>query len=349
MLILAIETSCDETCAAVLQDGRMVLSNIISSQIGLHRKTGGVIPEVAAREHLKNIIPVVDKALAEAKVTMNDIEVIAVTEKPGLIGCLLVGLNTAQALAWVYGKKLIMVNHIYGHVFANWLVEKKEKSLPSTTIGGKKKNIKLDMDDFEFPIVVLSVSGGHNDIILMKNYQNIEIIGKTLDDAAGEAFDKVARMIGLDYPGGPSIQKVAGKGNKYAFDFPKSMSKSKDFNFSFSGLKTSVLYKIKDLTAHSSQLTAQLQADLAASFQETVCDILITKLLKAAEKYRAKEIHLTGGVSANLRLRKFLLERTKNKNFKIRYPHNITFCTDNAAMIGAAGKFYDHFEGSSDF
>ncbi|OGJ51661.1 hypothetical protein A2335_03970 [Candidatus Peregrinibacteria bacterium RIFOXYB2_FULL_32_7] len=351
MLIFAIESSCDETSAAVVENGRVVLSNVISSQIGLHRKTGGVVPEVAARQHVLNIIPVIEKALDLAKVSFENISAIAVTEKPGLVGCVLVGLNTAQTLACIYNKPLIKVNHIYGHVYANWLI--------------KGKRTKKKEDEFEFPIVVLSVSGGHNDIILMREEKganlnsrvqdsrvqdsrvqdsrvqdsHIQILGRTLDDAAGEAFDKVARMIGLDYPGGPSIQKAAVNGNPKAFNFPRSMMKNQDFNFSFAGIKTAVLYTLRDLNVNEKNISLKLQADIAASFQEAVSDVLISKLLKAAEKYQAKEVHLTGGVSANLRLREILQERLSNQNYKIRWPSDISFCTDNAAMIGAAGYF----------
>jgi N6-L-threonylcarbamoyladenine synthase len=198
MKILAIETSCDETACAIVEDGRFVLSNIIASQIGLHRKLGGVVPELAAREHALNILPVIEKALLKAKLKLKDIDAIAVTYEPGLIGCLLIGRNTAEVLSYVYEKPLIKVNHIHGHIYANWLISKNEK---------------LNIDKFEFPIVVLSVSGGHNDIILMKGHADFELLGKTLDDAAGEAFDKVARMIGLSYPGGPAIQDAAKLGS----------------------------------------------------------------------------------------------------------------------------------------
>ncbi len=324
MLILGIESSCDETAAAVVLDGRLVLSNVISSQISLHQKTGGVVPEIAARNHVLNILPVIEQAMKDALVNFEDLDAIAVTKEPGLIGCLLVGRNTAEVLANVYDKQLIYVNHIHGHVYANWLLEK-----------GKGESIKYKGEEFEFPIVILSVSGGHNDIILMRNYGDFEVLGSTLDDAAGEAFDKVARMIGLSYPGGPSISKASENGDRNAFQFPRSMIKTNDFNFSFSGLKTSVLYKIKEL----SSLSSSLKCDIAASFQEAVCDVLVTKILKAAKKYDVKELHLTGGVSANKRLRELLLERNSEGRI-VRFPTNISFCTDNAAMIAAAGFFH---------
>ncbi|HCW32824.1 MAG: metalloendopeptidase, glycoprotease family, O-sialoglycoprotein endopeptidase [Candidatus Peregrinibacteria bacterium GW2011_GWE2_39_6] len=315
MLFLGIETSCDETSAAVVRNGREVLSNAIASQILLHRLTGGVVPEVAAREHIVTILPIIEQALADAGLTFAEIEAIAVTEQPGLIASLLVGINTARTMAMLGEKKLIPVNHIEGHIYANWLDHNEE---------------------IRFPIVVLTVSGGHNELILMKGYGEFKPIGSTRDDAAGEAFDKVARLLGLPYPGGPEIANLAFKGNPKAYSLPRALAKE-GYDFSFSGLKSAVARLVAE---EGNNLR---RVDLAASFQEAVCDVLSAKLIRVALEYRVKEVHLAGGVSANLRLRELVKERLSQTlpAVKLRYPRKLSYCTDSAAMIAAAGYFYD--------
>lgn len=310
MLILGIETSCDETAAAVVKDGTQILSNVVASQIKLHAKTGGVVPEVAAREHVVKITPVIKEALKKAKITLRGIDAIAVTAGPGLLSSLLIGVNTAMTLALVYKKPLISVNHVEGHIYANWLKATAPK----------------------FPIVTLTVSGGHNDLVLMRGHCDYKVLGSTLDDAAGEAFDKVARLLDLGYPGGPEIEKAAKKGDPTKFPLPRAWVT--DFDFSFSGLKTSVLYLLKKLAPHPSPLTPHI----AASFQESVCEVLATKLVNAAIKFRTKEAHLAGGVSANSRLREFTKKLLPPK-IRLRFCNNISLCTDNAAMIASAGYF----------
>jgi N6-L-threonylcarbamoyladenine synthase len=314
MLILGIETSCDETAAAIVKDGRAVLSNAIASQIDIHRLTNGVVPEVAARAHVGQLQAVLDEALKVSGVSFNEIDAIAGTEGPGLLTSLIIGASFASTLAWIFQKPLIPVNHIKGHIFSNW----------------------LDLEDeIEFPIVVLTVSGGHNELVLMKSVTELEIIGETLDDAAGESYDKVAKMIGLPYPGGPEISKLAPDGNEKAFDFARPMINNDDFDFSFSGLKTSVMYKIRDLKDEA----LSRKADIAASFQAAVNEVLTVKLLKAAKKFNAKEIHLAGGVSANKNLREMI--QGKSNELKFRHPKQISYCTDNAAMIAGAAFFSD--------
>lgn len=338
MKILGIETSCDETAAAVVENGSKVLSNVIASQISLHQKTGGVVPEIAAREHTVKMIPVIDEALKQAGVSLSDLDAIAVTQGPGLLSSLIIGFVAASTLALVLKKPLIPVHHVAGHIYANWLEEK-------PFLLGNNKEISINPSDHkpQFPLLVLTVSGGHNELILLKNHFEFELIGETLDDAAGEAFDKVARLLGLGYPGGPAISKIAELGNAQAIKFPKAMMGKENFNFSFSGLKTSVLNTIKSEHEKKGELSQNFIADCAASFQETVCETLSEKLLLAAKKYKVQEIHLAGGVSANLRLRKMVQEKLVNifelKNIIFRYAENLSFCTDNAAMIAAAGYF----------
>ncbi|KKT77217.1 MAG: putative tRNA threonylcarbamoyladenosine biosynthesis protein Gcp [Candidatus Peregrinibacteria bacterium GW2011_GWA2_44_7] len=313
MPILSIETSCDETSAAVVQDGRKVLSNVIASQIDLHRATGGVVPEVAAREHVLKILPVIEQALTEAETTFNEIAAIAVTARPGLIASLLIGTTTANTLALVGQKKIIPVNHITGHIYANW----------------------LDHDEaIQFPVVVLTVSGGHNELVLMRGHHDFISLGSTRDDAAGEAFDKVARLIGLPYPGGPEISKLAQQGDPKGYPLPRALLHD-GYDFSFSGLKSAVSRLV---TSEGNQLH---RADLAASFQEAVVDILALKLIQAAQEFQAKEVHLAGGVSANQRLRQLVQERLTYScpDTRLRFPQKISYCTDNAAMIAASAYF----------
>lgn len=311
MKILAIETSCDDTTAAIVENGQKVLANTISSQIDIHNITGGVVPEVAAREHLLNMLPVLEQCLKDANCAWDDIDAIAVTQGPGLISSLIIGTETASVIAHVKNKPLIPVHHIVGHMYSSW----------------------LDLDEEpQFPILLLTVSGGHNELVMMRGHGDFEVLGETRDDAAGEAFDKVARLLGLRYPGGPEIAKLAESGDKEAIKFPRSWLEKGSLDFSFSGLKTSVL----DLLARNEDIN---KADVAASFQEAVVDVLAGKLLRALENYpELKEVHLVGGVSANLRLREVIKERLR-KNVIFRHPKSIKYCTDNAAMIACAGYF----------
>lgn len=313
--ILAIETSCDETAAAVIGDGRYVLSNIVASQEAIHAAYGGVFPEVASRQHVLAIIPVIEEALAKANVGWRDLQALAVTYGPGLAGSLLVGVNTAKALALARNLPIVGVNHLEGHIYANWL-----RVAPNE-----------DKEDPQFPIVCLIVSGGHTDLVLMTEHADYRVLGSTLDDAAGEAFDKVARMLGLGYPGGPAIQKAAAAGDPNALVLPRAWLTG-SYDFSFSGLKTAVLRLTRDLSARGKPVPV---ADIAAAFQTAVVDVLVTKTIEAAEEYQATEILLAGGVAANTALRAAIVERA---TLPVRYPP-IWLCTDNAAMIGAAGFF----------
>lgn len=306
MIILGIETSCDETSVAVLENEK-VLSNIVVSQISIHKKFGGVVPEVAARHHLLNLPLIYKKALEEAKASGDKINAVAVTYGPGLIGALLVGLSFAKGLALRYNIPLIGVNHIIGHVYANYIAY---------------PNLKP-------PFIVLMVSGGHTEILKVEE-NKIEVLGKTVDDAAGEAFDKVARILGLGYPGGPEIEKVSKTGDPDKFNFPRPMLNSNDYNFSFSGLKTSVLYTLQELKDNIPV------ADIAASFQEAVIDVLLKKTFKAARNNGIKKIVLAGGVAANSRLREKAKILGEKYNYEILIPP-LEYCTDNAAMIAMAG------------
>lgn len=328
MKILAIETSCDETSCAVVEDGCKVLSNCIYSQIALHAKTGGVVPEVAAREHVVKIIPVLEQSLKEAKCGWDDIDALAITKGPGLISSLIIGTQTANVISYIKKKPLIAVQHIVGHIYSNWL------DVP---------------EEIKFPVLVLTVSGGHNELILMRGHNKFEVLGETLDDAAGEAFDKVARIAGLGYPGGPAISKIALEGSKDAFDFPRPYLNNDNLDFSFSGLKTAVLDKVKAEMKKNNWLdtgdfSEKFKADLSASFQEAACDALSTKLIRAIHKNpEISEIHLAGGVSANNRLREMIqekLDKDFGKDSKVfRHPKSIRYCTDNAAMIACAGYY----------
>lgn len=314
MKIFGIETSCDETAAAVVEDGTKVLSNAIASSIDLHKETGGVVPEVAAREHLKQISPVVDKALADAGCEFSDIDAIAVTTNPGLIASLLVGINTAQTIAYIHRKPLIEVDHVIGHVYANFL----ERETPP-----------------QFPLLVLTVSGGHNELMLMHDHHKFTHLGETLDDAAGEAFDKVARLLGLGYPGGPAISRLAETGDPKTFKFPRPMlDGTNKYNFSFSGLKSAVRREVENLEEASDQIVT----DLCASFQQAVIETLVDKLVLASQEYEVKEVHLAGGVSANRLLRQMAREKLPDK-LPLYWPAQSIFCTDNAAMIAAAAYF----------
>lgn len=311
ILILGIESSCDETAAAVVKNGREVLSNVISSQIEIHEKFGGVVPEIASRNHVEAISNVVKKALKEANVKLEDIDAVACTYGPGLVGALLVGVSYAKALAYASGKPLIGTNHIEGHIAANYITHKELKP----------------------PFLAFVISGGHTHLVHIKNYKEFEIIGKTRDDAIGEAFDKVARVIGLGYPGGPKIDNLAKEGTPN-IKLPETHFENLDF--SFSGIKTAVInlnHKTPDLN----------KADLAASFEKAVTDVLIENSLKACEKLNIKTIALAGGVSANRYIRERFQELEETKKIKIYYPEPI-LCTDNAAMIASAG-YYNYTNG----
>lgn len=315
MIILAIESSCDETAAAVLKTDRKkfdLLGNAVWSQINIHKKFGGVVPEVAARNHVKKIIPIVDQALREAKIKPAQLDALAVTAGPGLITSLIVGVQTAKTLAYAWRKPLIGVNHIKAHLYANW----------------------LNNEPLKFPALGLIVSGGHTELIVMKNETSLKKVGATVDDAAGEAFDKTAQLLKLGYPGGPIVSERARNGNSAAFDFPRPMIDSNNFNFSFSGLKTAVLYTVKKL----GQLSDQTINDICASFEQAVVDTLVAKTIRAAEQYQAKTIILAGGVAANKKLRATLEKTAAANNFKFSRPQ-INYCTDNAAMIAAAAAF----------
>ncbi len=306
--ILGIETSCDETAAAVVQDGNIVLSNIVSSQIAIHQKFGGVVPEVASRHHVQNIIPIIEQALAEAKIGLNDLSAIAVTYGPGLVGSLLVGLSAAKALALSHNLPLIGVHHIIGHIYANHLIS------PLT-----------------FPLISLVVSGGHTELVYMKEHGDFTILGKTRDDAVGEAFDKVARALHLPYPGGPHLDRLAQKGER-KYELPKA--KIEGYDFSFSGLKTAVL----NLLNNNKNLTINDYPDLARSFQDTVIETLSEKTCKAVQEKGVKNIIVAGGVAANSGLRQQLIAVCNELNVQVNFPP-LAYCTDNAVMIAAAGYF----------
>jgi N6-L-threonylcarbamoyladenine synthase len=311
--ILALESSCDETAASVVENGRLILSNLVASQVDLHAQFGGVYPEVASRQHIRTIYTIVEQALHQAHLTLSDLDGIAVTRGPGLPGSLVVGMNTAKGLALGSGLPLIGINHLEAHLYAAWLHLPDDNAPPEP----------------HFPIIALIVSGGHTELVLMTDHLTYEHLGATLDDAAGEAFDKVARILNLGYPGGPAIQKAAENGDPSAFDFPRAWLEG-SWDFSFSGLKTAVLREVRRLETVSNPLPV---ADLAASFQDAVVEVLVTKTLQAAEKHNAKNIVVAGGVSANKALRGSFQERA---SCAVHVPP-IWLCTDNAAMIAGVG------------
>ncbi len=316
-LILGLETSCDETSAAVVADGRTVLSNIISSQVELHQRYGGVVPEIASRKHIENVMPVVHRALTDAGAKLADIDAIGITYGPGLVGALLVGVATAKALSFAAGKRLVGVNHLEGHVFANFLAAA----------------------ELAPPLIALVVSGGHTSLVELADYNSFRLLGQTRDDAAGEAFDKVARVLRLPYPGGPEIEKLAAGGDPEAIAFPRALSGA-GLEFSFSGLKSAVL---NHLNAARQRGEAVNEADVAASFQAAVVDVLVAKTVQAAKGAGIGKVALAGGVAANGRLRAELAARCAEHNITLHYPPPV-YCTDNAAMI-ACRAHYQHLAG----
>lgn len=350
MKILGIETSCDETSAAVIEEKKgclNVVSNIVSSQIKLHAQWGGVVPNLAAREHVKNILPVIEEALHQAKVSSQEIDLLAVTQGPGLIPALLIGVNAAKTLSYLWEKPLLGIHHIEGHIYANFIENKisaiSNFRIPISKQIRKSQKQNTEKTSLEFPLLALVVSGGHTQLVLMKKHLDYQVIGQTLDDAAGEAFDKVARILGLSYPGGPAISQKAklisnNKYKKLATKFPRPLIHTKDFNFSFSGLKTAVLY----LTRKNESLLSNTLfiKEICHDFQQSVIDVLIHKTLAAAKEYQPKTIILAGGVSANWELRKQLGEKIALELPGIRYQvPEIEYSGDNAAMIAAAGYF----------
>ncbi len=315
-LILALETSCDETACAILENGRALITSVVASQMDIHARYGGVFPEVASRQHVLSITPVIEQALANAKITLNDVEAIVVTRGPGLPGSLVVGLNAAKGLALGLGKPLVGVNHLEGHIYSAWLHTAGEPNPPPAP---------------QFPLMALLVSGGHTELNLMRGHLDYQRLGTTLDDAAGEAFDKVARLLKLPYPGGPMIEQEAQNGSPTAFNFPRAWLEG-SYNFSFSGLKTAVLREVRRLEAEDKPLPVP---DLAASFQAAVIEVLYTKTMQAARQHNVREIVIGGGVSANQALRAAFESQNE---FKVHIPP-LKYCTDNAAMVAAAGYY----------
>ena len=308
MIILAIESSCDETAMAIVEDGRKVISNTVYTQIAIHTQYGGVVPEVASREHIKKVTYVLESTLKDANMTLNDIDAVAVTKEPGLIGSLMVGINTAKTISLCYNKPLIYVNHIHGHIYANYLEE-----------------------DFSFPLLALVVSGGHTELVLMKDHFEFELLGETLDDAVGEAYDKVARVVNVGYPGGPIIDKMASMG-EVTYSLPHIKLGKDSYDFSFSGLKSAVI----NLCHNANQRGETIDANnLAASFQNAVIDVLVSKTSKAAQNFQVKQVIIAGGVAANKGLRTAMKDEMDKLNIKLTVP-SFKFCTDNAAMIAAA-------------
>lgn len=318
-LILAIESSCDETAASVVKNGRCVLSNIISSQIAIHTLYGGVVPEIASRKHIEKINQVVEAALKEADVTLDDIDAIGVTYGPGLVGALLVGVAEAKAIAYAKKKPLVGVHHIEGHVSANY----------------------IEHPDLEPPFLCEIISGGHTHLVIVKDYGSFEILGRTRDDAAGEVFDKVARAIGLGYPGGPKIDKLAKEGNPHAIDFPRAHMEDAPYDFSFSGVKSAVLNHLNKCRMTGEPI---VEADIAASFQQAVVDVLVDNAIRAAKDYHMDRLAIAGGVASNGALRAAMEAACEKEGIRFYRPSPI-FCTDNAAMIGVAA-YYEYRKGT---
>jgi len=309
MIILAIETSCDETSAAIIEDGKIVLSNIVVTQMDIHKEFGGVVPEIASRHHVTSITKVIDKAIETADIEISKIDLVAVTNAPGLIGALLVGINAAKAFAFSHNIPILGINHIKGHIYANQIE-----------------------DEMIFPLIALVVSGGHTELVLMEGHNRFEMIGCTQDDAVGEAYDKVARVLGLSYPGGPLVDKLSKIGEE-TYKLPRSYLKKDEFNFSFSGLKSSVINLIHNHNQRNEEIRIN---DVCRSFQESVSDVLVQKTMMAAERFNVKQIIVAGGVAANSGLRTKMNEN--KKHYELVFP-NIKYCTDNAAMIGIAAYY----------
>lgn len=318
VLILAIESSCDETAASVVKNGREVLSNVINSQIAIHTEYGGVVPEIASRKHIENINPVIRMALKEANVTLDDITAIGVTYGPGLVGALLVGVAEAKAIAYATNKPLVGVHHIEGHISANYIENK----------------------ELEPPFIALVVSGGHTHLVKVEDYGRYEIIGRTRDDAAGEAFDKVARAVGLGYPGGPKIDKLAKEGNPEAITFPRAHVDDAPYDFSFSGIKSAVLNYINSAEMKGEEIN---KADLVASFQKAVVDALVTRAIALVKESKMDKLAIAGGVASNSSLREAVKTQCEKNNIKFYSPSPV-YCTDNAAMIGSAA-YYEYIAG----
>lgn len=317
MKILAIESSCDETSVAIVEDGKKVLSNVVFTQIDIHTKFGGVVPEIASRHHIEKITYVIEEAMRDAELSFEEIDKIAVTSHPGLVGSLMVGINAAKTIGLCYNKEVIMVDHIHGHIYANYLET-----------------------DFTFPVLALVVSGGHTELVLMKDHMDFEVIGETLDDAVGESYDKVARVVKVGYPGGPIIDKMAALGSP-TYPLPHVKLGKDSYDFSFSGLKSAVINLCNKLEMKGEELNAN---DLAASFQDAVLDVLKEKTIRAAKEFKAKQIIVAGGVAANKGLRKVLQDEVdKIENLKLTFP-SFKYCTDNAAMIGVAAYFQDKYK-----
>lgn len=312
-ILLAIETSCDETAVALIDENRKLLANIVASQIKIHQKFGGVVPEIASRHHLEQVNRLITLALEEANISLSDLQAITVTYGPGLVGALLVGVSTAKALAYGLNIPLVGINHIEGHIYANW----------------------IEHDDIEFPIVCLIVSGGHTALVIMHGHGKYELLGQTQDDAVGEAYDKVARAMGLGYPGGPIIDKLARTGDPEAIKFPRAWLGEDSYDFSFSGVKTSVLNYLNRASLKGEEIKKE---DLAASFQASVVEVLVEKIIKAAKSKGLKAVALAGGVAANSSLRDILKKRCAKEGFRLIYP-SLEYCTDNGAMIACAGYF----------
>ena len=314
MIVLGIESSCDETAAAVVEDGKKIMSNVVSSQVDFHKKYGGVVPEIASRKHVETIVPVVRESLDEAGLTLDEIEGIAVTRGPGLVGSLLIGISLAKSIAYVKNLPLIGVNHLEGHINAVFLEDK----------------------GLEFPFVGLVVSGGHTNLYHVKGRGDYEFLGQTRDDAAGEAFDKVAKLLGLGYPGGVIIDKMAKEGNAAAINFPRAIIAKDSFDFSFSGIKTAVLHYVK---RQEGKIDDGHKNNIVASFQEAVVDVLVTKVIRAAKKCKVDKVSLAGGVAANTRLREKIVDQAREEDIRVCIPSPY-LCTDNAAMIAAVGDYY---------
>lgn len=320
-IILGIETSCDETSAALLRDGREILSNIVSSQLHIHRDYGGVVPEIASRKHVENILPVIDQAFQQAKVEKESVSAVSVTYGPGLVGALVVGLSAAKALAYAWQVPLLGIHHIEGHICANFLHEEPD-----------------------FPSVCLVVSGGHTEIVLVKGHGDLEILGRTRDDAAGEAFDKVARVLGLGYPGGPAIDTVSQQGDENFMRLPRSHLEEGSLDFSFSGIKTAVAYLVEGLVREEREIPV---AHIAAAFRRAVVEVLVEKTIMAAQRHQVKNVMMAGGVAANALLRGEMLRLGEIQGLRVSFPP-ASLCTDNAAMVACAGHYrmaMDHISG----